>query len=252
MHVAIASFLCLMMMSACNSGSATLQNAIVTTAVDENMRPVDPATIFSPTIQEIFCSVRIKDAPDNTEIRAEWKYIKGESKEQNYIIDSTVLTTEGSRYLSFSLQRGEKSWPVGEYVVVLYVNDVENLSVDFRVESTAKLTDAVMALSVDPVLFTPVEVRSVFDAATPKIYCYVKLTDAPANTEVRADWVSVIDEAKKELSQPFASKNVVTEGGLRHIAFSFTKPDEGWKAGKYVVILYLNGAMKIAMPFDIR
>jgi len=83
----------------------------------------------------IHCSVKLSNAPDNTEVKSEWIYLHGEREDlNNYLIDSTIVISEGTRYLDFSLTSSESGWPIGEYEVILYINDKQVMSVPFSVK----------------------------------------------------------------------------------------------------------------------
>ncbi len=105
-------------------------------SVDETtMKPIEVADVFAPDTPEIFCSVKLSNAPDDTEVKAEWIYVSGEAEDlSNYLIDEVSLTADGTRHLSFSLIRPDEGWPRGDYKVVLYVDGKEQLSVPFIVE----------------------------------------------------------------------------------------------------------------------
>lgn len=114
--------------------TASLSEATMTTAVDENMQPLDTTDVFAPDAQEIFCSVKLSSAPPDTEIKAEWVYIQGEVEDlTNYLIDEWSTTADGTRYIGASIIRPYDGWPKGDYKVVLYVDSEEELSVPFYV-----------------------------------------------------------------------------------------------------------------------
>jgi len=114
--------------------TASLSEATMTTAVDENMQPLDTTDVFAPDTQEIFCSVKLSNAPPDTEIKAEWVYIQGEVEDlTNYLIDEWSTTADDTRYISVSIIRPYDGWPKGDYKVVLYVDGKEELSVPFYV-----------------------------------------------------------------------------------------------------------------------
>ena len=114
--------------------TASLGEATTCHSVDKDMRPIDATDVFAVDTPEIFCSVKLSSAPADTEVKAEWVYVKGELEDmENYLIDAYSLTADGTRYLSFSLAIPEAGWPKGEYKVVLYVEGKEELSVSFAV-----------------------------------------------------------------------------------------------------------------------
>ena len=54
-------------------------------------------------------------------------------EETNYLIDANSITTDGTLYLGFSLNRLGEAWAKGDYKIVLYVDGKQELSVPFCV-----------------------------------------------------------------------------------------------------------------------
>ena len=115
--------------------TASLSEATMTTTVDENMQPLDTTDVFTPDTPEIFCTFKLSNAPPDTEIKAKWVYIEGELEDvSNYLVDDKwSTTTDCTRYISVSIIRPYDGWPKGDYKVILYVDDKEELSVPFYV-----------------------------------------------------------------------------------------------------------------------
>jgi pSer/pThr/pTyr-binding forkhead associated (FHA) protein len=115
--------------------TAKLSEATMTTAVDADMRPLNATDVFTVNTPEIHCSVKLSNAPDDTEIKSEWVYLHGEREDlRNYMIDSTIVITEGTRYLDFSLSNPENGWPIGEYELILSIDEKEAMRVPFSVK----------------------------------------------------------------------------------------------------------------------
>ena len=57
--------------------TASLSEAAMSADVDVQSRPVEQTSVFLSDISEIYCCVKVSDAPDNTEVRAEWIFIGG-------------------------------------------------------------------------------------------------------------------------------------------------------------------------------
>jgi hypothetical protein len=83
--------------------------------------PVDPTTVFG-TNATIHAVVKIKDAPANTAFKAAW-YVTdvGGAAKADTLIDSTDLTSDGTRNLDFTLAP-TSTWPAGKYRVEISVN----------------------------------------------------------------------------------------------------------------------------------
>jgi hypothetical protein len=130
----LASFLLVMPLVGCGGKvsftTASLSEATMCTAVDENSRPLDNTDVFSVNAPQIVCSVKLSNAPDDTAVKAEWYYVEGET---DHYITEYELTADGTRYLNFSLN-SDTAWPTGDYKIVLYIDGKETLTVPFTVE----------------------------------------------------------------------------------------------------------------------
>jgi hypothetical protein len=116
----------------CSVTTASLSEATMCTATDDEARPLDSTDVFSVDTPEIVCSVKLSHAPADTAIKAEWYYVDEEAGEDYYLTEYE-MTADGTTYLSFSLSSSEE-WPTGSYKVVLYVDGKEKLSVPFSIE----------------------------------------------------------------------------------------------------------------------
>jgi hypothetical protein len=114
--------------------TASLSEATMCQSVDKDMRPVRATSVFNTDTPKIFCSVKLSNAPSDTEIKAEWIYIEGEEDLKNYLIDDWSVTTDGTHYISTSMTCPYDGWPRGEYNIVLYIDGKEKLSVPFTVK----------------------------------------------------------------------------------------------------------------------
>jgi hypothetical protein len=115
--------------------TASLSEATMAENVNEDLSPLNATDVFNIDAPEIHCSVKLSNAPMDTEVQGEWIYIEGEGEDvENYLIDSTILITEGTRYLDFSLSIPDNGWPVGEYELVLSINGKEKMRVPFFVK----------------------------------------------------------------------------------------------------------------------
>ena len=117
-----------------------LSDATMAMAVDDDNRPVNPTNVFPTDAEGFFCSFKISKAPPDTRIKAEWIYVGGDVEGEigeNYTIEVDNGTAEGTGYTHAVLVLPpipDYEWPRGDYKVVLYVDDEEELSVPFKVE----------------------------------------------------------------------------------------------------------------------
>jgi len=237
--------------------SAKLSEATMCLGVDGEAKPVNPTKTFAVHTPEIFCSVKLSNAPADTEIGSEWVYVKGElSGYDNTVIATLVLPAEGTQYLQFSLPKPDAGWPAGEYKLNLYVDGKESVSLPFTVSATAvvagsaSLSQVTMALGTDS-QSKPVSPTSVFQSDTPEIYCSVLVSNASAGTELLSEWYYVSGEWQGVTNRLIGSVPFVAQG-TQYVSLSLTVPAEGWPAGQYQVKLYLNGVLQEAAPFSVE
>jgi hypothetical protein len=114
--------------------------------------PVNPGRIFGPA-DTIHAVVNIQNAPDNTIFKAIW-YADDTAGELpcNDKLQESALTTGGSNNIDFKVWYTPK-WPIGEYRVEIYVNDVKALTTTFNVVAnppTAEASTAVPSPAASP------------------------------------------------------------------------------------------------------
>jgi hypothetical protein len=99
----------------------------------EEKNPINLTTVFSPT--DTFHAVaKVEDAPENTSFSATW-YVTdvGPDIACNSVVDSTEISTFGTRNLDFTLTP-ESTWPTGMYRVEVFVNGVLDSVKEFSVK----------------------------------------------------------------------------------------------------------------------
>ena len=112
------------------------------------------------------------------------------------------------------------------------------------------LSEATMCRSVDNDM-RPVDATDIFTTDIPEIFCSVKLSYAPADTEVKAEWIYVQGELEGTENYLIDDYSLTAEGTL-YLSFSLTKPEAGWPKGEYKVILYVGGEEKLSVPFTVQ
>jgi hypothetical protein len=112
------------------------------------------------------------------------------------------------------------------------------------------LSEATMCRSVDNDM-RPVDATDIFTTDTPEIFCSVKLSSAPSDTEVKAEWIYVQGELEGVENHLIYDYSLTAEG-TRYLSFSLTKPEAGWPKGEYKVVLYVNGTEKLNVPFTVQ
>ncbi len=115
------------------SPEVSLSEPTMTRSINETTaEPTEPTDVFTPDTQVIYCTVKLSSPRPDTEVRAQWIYVKGEADMTNYVLNETSGIFGGTRYLSFALTY-DTDWPKGEYAVVLYLDGQEKLTVPFSV-----------------------------------------------------------------------------------------------------------------------
>ncbi len=78
---------------------------------------------------DFYCIVLLRNAPDDTKVKASWIAVEVEGEQPNTFIDDTT----GDDTLHFSLTNSNL-WPIGRYKVELYLNDKLERSLEFEVK----------------------------------------------------------------------------------------------------------------------
>jgi len=111
--------------------TARISSAEMTTGVDEKGRPIDEVLTYKPDAQKFVCVADIRNAPSDTKITFVWVYKTG-----NVEIDKVEVILPESKSINATLTRGDNPWPLGEYVVRIYIDQKKEPAdlVAFRVK----------------------------------------------------------------------------------------------------------------------
>lgn len=107
--------------------TANIQNARLTTAEDSS----DTTTVFDQDAT-VFVLADLKNAPDETTVKAAFTAVNAEGESPNTKIEEAELTT-GSGALTFNLAP-DGLWPNGDYKVDLYLNGELDQTLTYKVE----------------------------------------------------------------------------------------------------------------------
>lgn len=195
----------------------------------ETSKPLKVQTSFKQSDPVIYFTVKIKNFPKDSKLKAVWKYL-GNGTET-----SSEMVTSGTGYEAFSLNKNSGPFPSGKYEVTVSADingkkleakgnfeiDAENTPTHISNPVTSKSIDNEQNLS-------PQNITSRFSRADSIIYFIIQGKDLPANSKVTCEWLYK-DTGDIETTE------LVTEGS-RNIAFHL-KPDLGQKfpAGSYTV-----------------
>ncbi|UCH51522.1 MAG: hypothetical protein JSV54_01800 [Chloroflexota bacterium] len=128
----------------CGEKEPTISEVVMSMAVDDNGRPLDNTTVFTPDTGALFCSFKLSNLPVGSRLKAELIYIDGEEVEEtgpNYVVWENTGTIErkgiGYSYTVFThppIPGYEYQWPRGDYKIVLSVDEQEKAVAYFKVE----------------------------------------------------------------------------------------------------------------------
>jgi hypothetical protein len=119
--------------SQANPSGFVSQVVLAKDAQGDTKDPVNPTRVFTSK-DTIHAVVIIENAPDNTIFKAIWYIVDvGNANQPNSVIDSNELVSGGTRNLDFSLPPDDQ-WPAGSYKVEIYVNEILDQVVNFKVQ----------------------------------------------------------------------------------------------------------------------
>jgi hypothetical protein len=279
-----ASMLACALFSSSSSSSKTgpITDAVTSKDVEgDNFDPVDITDSFPPDQKTLHAVVTLTDAPTDTVVKAVWKVVDvGDTAQNGKTIDSSEVTTDGSRNVDFTL-KPDNPLPAGSYQVVIYQDGKKDRTLDFTVEGQVQaakptpapvvaatpvpptsvpptavpvnnagyITAAVMAQDATGVNFDPVGVTNTFSGNQP-MHAVVTIVSAPDGTAFKANW-KVVDIGSAGTPGESMGDYSITAGGSRNMDFSF-KPTTQLPPGQYQVELYVNGALTRTLPFTVQ
>ncbi len=118
----------------------------------------------------------------------------------------------------------------------------------------SSITEGVMTTSVDDNSKPTSPVTTVFAPDTPVIYCSFKVSGVTQEDLIKASWYYVKGEAVGRENELLDGGDMYTTGqaGDYYLAFYLHPPAGGWFKGNYKVVLSVNGAEKLTVPFEIK
>ena len=118
------------------------------------------------------------------------------------------------------------------------------------------ITEGVMATSVDNDSKPTSPVKTSFAVDTPAIYCSFKVSGVTQEDLIKTSWYYIKGEAVDKENQLLDGGEMYTSGQADsqgyYLAFYYDKPPTGWYKGSYKVVLSVNGADKLSVPFNIE
>ena len=105
-------------------------------AVDSESKPVNATNTFTVATEAIYISLKLNEAPANTQVMARLTYLSGEATSlANSTMFSQTLSGQGTKYLAFTVKPPPGGFPQGNYQVSLSVNGQDQASLPFSVQN---------------------------------------------------------------------------------------------------------------------
>jgi len=112
------------------SSTASLSEATMCKSFSSTTGPSSITDVFSRT-DWIICAVKLSDAPPGTKVKSIWLYHNTQKRSETTI-------AQGTKWLGFKIEHEDLSQSVrfaqGDYMVKLYLNNEEKITLPFRVE----------------------------------------------------------------------------------------------------------------------
>jgi hypothetical protein len=93
---------------------------------------VNRTTVFGQDAV-FYAMVDLKNAPDDTTLKAVWTAVNVEETEPNFSLGETEITS-GDALIHFQLENTDYLWPKGQYKVEIYLNDTLDQTLTFEVQ----------------------------------------------------------------------------------------------------------------------
>lgn len=111
--------------------------------------------------------------------------------------------------------------------------------------TTPSLSQATTCKSVNLQTGEPIEPTTTFAPDTPQIFGSAKLSNAPAGTEIKSEWIYIQGDLLIDSWSTSAE-------GTQYISSSITRPDSTWPTGDYKLVIYLNSKEAATVPFKVQ
>lgn len=115
---------------ACGGSFSTANIESAWMATDEE--GANRTTLFSQEAV-FYAMVDLKNAPDDTKLKAIWTVVDAEETEPNLQLNETEITS-GDALVHFQLENTDYLWPKGQYKVDIYLNDTLEQTLTFEVQ----------------------------------------------------------------------------------------------------------------------
>lgn len=234
--VALFYLICCVTLIGCSFSISTakIEDAMMTTAVDDQGKPVDEVTTFAADAAQIVVSTKIRNAPDDTEIR----FALFDSN-QEQITEATINNEDLSDRYIYCIFTPNGKLTEGVYKIEIYIdeNKEPDATVKFSITpieiipaviSKAQMTTGIGEDSKPIDKVTTYEPNATFVASA-------FLQNASEETKVRFIW-RYLTQDKQFLDYPLDAKGQTDI----YVSCNFT-PDQPMPEGDYQVDIYIDG-----------
>lgn len=123
-----------------------------------------------------------------------------------------------------------------------------------KTAGNSTITEGVMTTDVDNDSKPTKAVATSFDGNTPIVYCSFKVAGVVPEDMIKASWYYVKGEAAGKENELLNETFTIAESDTSsyYLAFYLDKPVTGWYKGDYKVVLSVNNAEKLEVPFTIK
>ncbi|WP_298008136.1 MULTISPECIES: hypothetical protein [Anaerolinea] len=128
-QILIAALVLMLVTLACEFSASTAKIQEVWMSTDDAGE--QRTTVYAPDAV-FYAQVDLRNAPDDTQLKAVWTAVDVEGADPNTVLAETEFTS-GSGQVTFNLTN-DQLWPPGTYRVEIYLNGKLDKSVDFSVQ----------------------------------------------------------------------------------------------------------------------
>lgn len=120
--------------------TANITDAIMTNSIDAEGKPGETVTSYSQDADMLYVSAKLRNAPDNTQIKFVWTYVTGNQTIDEITVDSGTIS---DRYVYSNLQP-TALLPEGDYMVQIFIDERKepDATVNFTVAAAEVKADA--------------------------------------------------------------------------------------------------------------
>lgn len=119
------------------NASNLISDVALSTGIDAQFRPFNTSNTFYVDSEMIYLTMKLNNAPSNTNIRVKVTYTGGEAASA---VNSTIFEKsqagQGSTGMAFSIKPPAGGFYVGQYSIAVYANDKEQVATQFTVQNT--------------------------------------------------------------------------------------------------------------------